>query len=367
MSQLIEKASALLSNMFDEKRGLFSYSTRIENRTYNNDFSHPSAIRYTINCLAGIQRADKYYPHLFDFYEILESFLAHQAANITNVADNGLLLAVLSEADHDNVKVQLKKVQKIIENKKVLLGCSLQDLCWILTGLTSYAKKSGSELARELCERVFKVLHQHYFNRDSLFPFHSLETYRRRFVSFGAITYFLRSLYEYGHTFSDKYAETIFRELTIRIISLQGPMGEWPWFFDAKRGEVVDYYRIYSVHQDSMAMLFLFPALESGISGVAEAIQKSYQWLFGVNELNEPMIMSQPFFVFRSIKRKEGWEREKRYARAVLRSITRTKARKIKSSLLEINKECRSYHIGWILYTWSGRDDFREFTELQLL
>ena len=367
MSQLIEKASALLSNMFDEKRGLFSYSTRIENRTYSNDFSHPSAIRYTINCLAGIQRAVKFYPRLWDLGDILERFLAHQLDNIKNEGDNGLLLAVLAEAEHDNVKVQLKKVQKIIENKKVLLGCSLQDLCWILTGLTSYAKKSGSEVGRELSERVFKVLHQHYFNRDTLFPFHSLEAYRRRFVSFGGIVYFLKSLYDYSHTFSDKYAETIFRELTIRIISLQGPMGEWPWFFDAKRGEVVDYYQIYSVHQDSMAMLFLFPALDLGVPGASEAIERSYRWLFGVNELNEPMIVSQPFFIFRSIKRKEGWEREKRYARAVLRSITRKKVRQINPYLLEINKECRSYHIGWILYAWSGRGDFQEFTELQLL
>lgn len=366
MNQLIEKASRFLLNMFNEKQGLFSYSTRLEGNNYVNDFSHHSVIRYTINSLAGIQRADKYYPHLFDFYEILESFLAHQATNIMNVADNGLLLSVLAEAEHDNVKVQLKKVQKIIENKKVLLGCSLQDLCWILTGLSAYAKKSQSEVGRELSERVFKVLHQHYFNRDTLFPFHSLEAYRRRFVSFGAITYFLRSLYDYSHTFSDKYAETIFRELTIRIISLQGPMGEWPWFFDAKRGEVVDYYQIYSVHQDSMAMLFLFPALDLGVPGASEAIERSYRWLFGVNELNEPMIVPQPFFIFRSIKRKESWEREKRYARAVLRSITRTKARQINPYLLEINKECRSYHIGWILYAWSGRGDFREFTELQL-
>ena len=367
MNQLIEKASRFLLNMFDEKQGLFSYSTRLEGKNYVNDFSHHSVIHYTINSLAGIQRADKYYPHLFDFYEILESFLAHQATNITNVADNGLLLSVLAEAEHDNVKVQLTKVQKIIENKKVLLGCSLQDLCWILTGLTTYAKKSGSQLARDLCGSIFKILHEHYFNQDTLFPFHSLEAYRRRFVSFGGIVYFLKSLYDYSHTFSDKYAETIFRRLTSRIIDLQGPCGEWPWFFDAKKGSVVDYYQIYSVHQDSMAMLFLFPALELGISGAAEAIQKSYRWLFGTNELKESMILPQPFFIFRSIKRKESWEREKRYARALLRSVTRTKARKVDSSLLEINKECRSYHIGWILYAWSGRRDFREFTELQLL
>jgi hypothetical protein len=367
MSQLVEKASKLLLNMFDERTALFSYSTCLQRGRYRNDFSHPSIYRYTINSLAGIQRAVKFYPHLWDFGDILERFLAHQLDNIKNQGDNGLLLAVLAEAEHDNVKVQLKKIQKIIENKKVLLGCSLQDLCWILIGLSAYAKKSGSEVGRELSERVFNVLHQHYFNRGTLFPFHSLETYRRRFVSFGAIAYFLKALYEYSYVFSDKYTETIFRRLTSRIIDVQGPCGEWPWFFDAKKGSVVDYYQIYSVHQDSMAMLFLFPALDLGVPGASEAIERSYRWLFGINELKEPIIMSQPFFVFRSIKRKEGWEREKRYARAVLRSITRTKARQTKPYLLEINKECRSYHIGWILYAWSGRGDFREFTELRLL
>ena len=113
MSQLIEKASGLLLNMFDERTALFSYSTCLQRGTYRNDFSHPSAIRYTINCLSGIQRAVKFYPRLWDLGDILERFLAHQLDNIKNQGDNGLLLAVLAEAEHDNVKVQLKKVQKI--------------------------------------------------------------------------------------------------------------------------------------------------------------------------------------------------------------------------------------------------------------
>jgi hypothetical protein len=33
---------------------------------------------------------------------------------------------------------------------------------------------------------------------------------------------------------------------------------------------------------------------------------------------------------------------------------------------LVINPECRSYHLGWIIYVWTNRDDFSDFTELRL-
>lgn len=57
-------------------------------------------------------------------------------------------------------------------------------------------------------------------------------------------------------------------------------------------------------------MLFLFPALNLGIIEAKRAIMKSYQWLFGTNEVGEKMIVDKPFFIYRSIRKKGKYERE---------------------------------------------------------
>jgi hypothetical protein len=184
-------------------------------------------------------------------------------------------------------------------------------------------------------------------------------------VSFGAIVYFLWSLYEYSQVFHDKYAAAIFRESCLRVIGLQQNMGEWPWFINANTSRILDLYQVYSVHQDSMAMLFLLPAKESGISEADPAIKNSYDWLFGSNEMGENMIAPEPFFIYRSIRRKGTFEIRKRYVRSLLLSLSRKEGERARPSSLEINRECRSYHLGWILFVWSGREDFEEFTGLQ--
>ncbi len=129
----------------------------------------------------------------------------------------------------------------------------------------------------------------------------------------------------------------------------------------------MDWYQVYSVHQDSMAMLFLLPAFDSGVEGAKDAICKSYKWLFGNNQLQKAIIQQNPFFIYRSIKQKQFAERPVRIIKSVTNKIMGRNANLVNPQCLEINEECRSYHIGWIIYAWAGRNDFTEFTELRLL
>ncbi|MFB0566645.1 MAG: hypothetical protein ACETWK_13340, partial [Candidatus Aminicenantaceae bacterium] len=356
MSKLIFQSSNLLKKMFDEERCLFAYSTQLNNEKYVNEFSHPAVYRYTINTLAGIHQANKFYSIDWDFNKILDRFLSLHSKNITNEGDKGLLLYVLSLANHESRHVQFSDLESIATDRDKLLSLNAQDISWILLGLTKYAEQQKDTRAASTAEKTFRVLNRHFFNKDTLLPFHALSRYRKKFVNFGTITHFLASLHEYSKVFNDKYAETIFLESTRQLISLQGERGEWPWFINAYNAQVFDWYQIYSVHQNSMAMLFLLPALDLGINEAETAISKSYRWLFGQNELRTPMITHQPFFIYRSIRRKGNlkYDRGKRYLRSLIRSSIMNKpAKKINSSQLEINKECRSYHLGWLLFVWA--------------
>jgi hypothetical protein len=100
-----------------------------------------------------------------------------------------------------------------------------------------------------------------------------------------------------------------------------------------------------------MAILFLRPALNAAIAGAATAIDRSVRWVHGENDLGLRFYLDDPFFfAYRAVERDESWTKARRYGRWLgARSATG-----VQPSLLRVNRECRSYHLGWILYAWSG-------------
>jgi hypothetical protein len=136
------------------------------------------------------------------------------------------------------------------------------------------------------------------------------------------------------------------------VLALQADDGAWPWLLDVRCGLPIDLYPIFSVHQDSMAMLFLFAARARGVPGTQEAIELSFRWNLGCNELHAAILQEHPYaWFYRSIERAERWPRARRYLRGLGRA---PRAYPPPSPGVRLNRECRSYHPGWVLYTWSG-------------
>ena len=79
--------------------------------------------------------------------------------------------------------------------------------------------------------------------------------------------------------------------------------------------------------------------------------------MLGENELATPMIHADPFVAYRSIERAERLPRARRYLRALPRSLAGRADRPAGGKGIRINPECRSYHVGWILYAWAGRSE----------
>ena len=94
-------------------------------------------------------------------------------------------------------------------------------------------------------------------------------------------------------------------------------------------------------------------------------VTKSFKWIYGENEINAPMMQAEPFFINRSLRQAGGNERVRRFLRATAHSVRGTSAPHPARGGVEINPECRSYHIGWILYAWAARTDFPEFLHLR--
>jgi hypothetical protein len=134
--------------------------------------------------------------------------------------------------------------------------------------------------------KLFQFLLDRYHAASGLF-FDAASGPRRRFGSFATQTYLPLACYAYGELMSDDRAIKIANAYTRKLIERQGPQGQWPWFFDAVSGRVLDYYEVYSVHQYGMAPAFLERAEQHGVFEARNAIIRGFNWVLGNNQLGE--------------------------------------------------------------------------------
>jgi hypothetical protein len=358
-AELRRRAQSFLVEAVRREDGLFPYSTVVRNGAYVHDFDHPAAVRYTINSLLGLQASARRDPGALDPGDVsalTETFLEHHLERIGNPADLGLLLVLLCEGELSTRRAnELLARLGSAARSRAATRLTMQEASWMLWGACSAADAglaSGPATARALADLILG----RFVDPGSGLPRHSLRRYRGDIVSFGALTYFLRGMLEFSRLSEDPRARRTFERGVDAIVGIQGERGEWPWLISVQRRVPLDVYPVFAVHQDSMSMLFLLPALESGLD-VGDAIAKSFSWVLGRNELSEPMIEREPFVAYRSIERVERLPRLSRYLRASAGSIAGKAGESENGRGVRINRECRSYHLGWILYAWSGRTE----------
>lgn len=361
MTDLCACAESFLLGVYSDAEGLFPFSTRLEDGVFVNDFEHPHTIRYTVNSLLGLRRAAQLNGQgaigVAEVDRMIDRFLDRQYDSISSPADFGLLALLLAERGPSaHLGRALDQLAALARRPQALRKLNLQDLGWILWGASAAGQRKIAG-AERTAQRVFRVVREDFVDERSGLATHSLSLYRRGLVSFGSTVYFLRSSYEYGLFARDPEAHRLFADGVQKMIGIQGPLGEWPWILRARTGLPVEFYPLFSVHQDSMAMLFLLPALDEGMPGVREAIDRSFAWALGRNELGIPMLWNEPHFAYRSIERSDRFPRPRRYLRAARNIALRRDSRTVSGNGLRLNPECRSYHLGWILYAWAGRTD----------
>jgi hypothetical protein len=103
-----------------------------------------------------------------------------------------------------------------------------------------------------------------------------------------------------------------------------------------------------------MSLLFLVPALETGVLADRGPLERSVAWADGANELELPMVASEPPFMLRAIERRDPWQRAQRYARATAARAGRGD-RKAAPRSLRLNAVSHSYEWGWLLFAGAER------------
>jgi hypothetical protein len=238
-----------------------------------------------------------------------------------------------------------------------------QDIGMLASGMTAMTLKEGGQWRGRADMLVERLRRYYYSSRHNLF-YNQPKGFRRNFSSFASQVYSMLALYQYGEAFGADWAIQLAKETSRRIISLQGPLGEWAWFYYVPGGRIVDFYEVYSVHQHGMAPAFLHHAVKHEVAGARAALINGFSWLFGRNEMDISMLRPTENMFYRSQLRqgelKTSW---KRGLRSVINvTLGRNDAVTHHRGLI-LREECRSYELGWILWSFGDRSDYPELTD----
>ncbi|HEU4904904.1 MAG TPA: hypothetical protein VFT19_02165 [Solirubrobacterales bacterium] len=177
-----------------------------------------------------------------------------------------------------------------------------------------------------------------------------------RLTSFAAQVYPLHGLAAY-HRVTGEAPSSSLRRAGERIVAEQGPLGQWWWLYSSRKRVVLEGYPVYSVHQDGMAFMALLPLEALGEGSYLEPLARGLAWLEGENELGVDLVQREPPLISRNIQRR-GSDADAMFgiSRA---NLARVAARSLVPSgdgtaadpaRLEVLRECRPYHLGWLLH-----------------
>lgn len=237
------------------------------------------------------------------------------------------------------------------------------DVAWMLTAATA-ARSAGPADDFTLLEQVAKVARDRLMDAQGptgafphALPAASLGRFRSHVGCFADQVYPIQALARHAAATGDRAALRAANRCATVICDAQGSAGQWWWHYDARDGSVVERFPVYSVHQHAMAPMALFDLAESGGDDHTAEVLLGLDWLRTHPEAYDELIDDERSVVWRKIGRHEPPKAARKLA-AVSTSVRRGwhlpgVDRVWPAS--RIDRECRPYELGWLLYAWLSR------------
>jgi hypothetical protein len=152
----------------------------------------------------------------------------------------------------------------------------------------------------------------------------------------------------------DTEALRVANQVAAGICEAQGEHGQWWWHYDARSGAVVEGYPVYSVHQLSMAPMALLDLGEAGGDTHIAEIALGLGWMLERPESAESLIDEKLALTWRKVAREDP----RKLVRGIKAVASRTGIGAGLGTLdriypaAAVDRECRPYELGWLLYAW---------------
>lgn len=185
--------------------------------------------------------------------------------------------------------------------------------------------------------------------------------FRAHASCFADFVYPIQALSHYHLTTGNKKAIEAAIRCAEHMCELQGPEGQWWWYYDARTGRVLERYPVYAVHQDAMAPMALLVLAKASGQDYSTSIEKDLLWLVNPTEITESLIDTECKVIWRKVARREPWRiiRGLQAASSYLHRGLRVPGVNVLFPPSSIDYESRPYHMGWILYAWSAEGLWR--------
>lgn len=180
---------------------------------------------------------------------------------------------------------------------------------------------------------------------------------RRHVGCFADQVYPIQALARLAHADDDRVALRTAEACAARIVELQGDAGQWWWHYDTRDGSVVESYPVYSVHQHAMAPMALLDLYDAGGTDYRDAVIKGLLWIDKRPETNEPVVSPEDSVIWRKVGRNEPRKLVRSIAAVTtgLRAGLHLPGINMAFPPGRIDRECRPYEFGWLLYAWRSR------------
>jgi hypothetical protein len=359
-SPLINYALSGLQKCWMPDLQRWSHIYHLDGRENPNESVPHSDVVYSLNVLLGMSRI-RAVPQTIDIPEAFETNVDHLTRLPVPKYVFGMALWAAAKLNLDVPFGVTKSIRQLMEDQSKWTSFRAQDLGMLLTGIVAQAAEGRTELIHHAAP-LLKFLSESYGTESGLFCEMAVGC-RRRFSSFATQAYLAIACYSYGEFADDLEAIELANACARRLIALQGPQGEWPSSFDAMRGEVVDFYEVYSVHQYGMAPALFEFAQRHQVEGATEALIRGFSWIFGTNQLKRSMLLPRLQMIVRSqVRQNELNSKSWRVVRAAANAYLGRKTQLISPEKLTLRMECRSYELGWILWSFGERNDLPQLT-----
>jgi hypothetical protein len=314
------------------------------------------SLRYTLIVLLGLLRAEEHgLENPFHLGALRSRMLSELDSSELTPGDLGLALWAESRAGGDAVHELVRALRQRIERGDID-GLLSMEVAWIVTGLTEAGARGDLGEGEAILARCRQQLIEERRPRGGLVT-HVARGRRKRLPHFADQIYSVQALSQLARIREDGAARDAARSIGDLLLENQMPNGAWPWIYDPIRATVVEPYELYSVHQDSMAMLGMHGLSEAtGEPRYRDVAVKSLDWNYGANELGVQIFDREAQMIYRSIRRKPRFARA-RQARNAAATYLRAAPRLAEPEELEVNRAMRPYHLGWLLEAWAGREE----------
>ncbi len=348
-----------LERMYDPSTHLFSTSYREAGGTMVH-IRHPHDDHmYTMNCLLGLSRARAGGSEVF---VDIEAAYRHAARGVSDHGDCVENLAATVWTGRclgtEVPREALSFLSRAVDGGSAARRLTAQGLAWAMA-----AYLAGGEEDQEKATALSRLAVEHYVHPGSGLVRHTIAGVRKDWASFAASCYMSYALLLLAEATGDAGARGNGLRIARSLVRLQGPQGQWPWFYHVPSGRVADYYPVYSVHQHAMAPFFLLPAIDGGYEEFREPLARGFRWILGQNELGLSMVEPERRVIWRCLMRPGSFPRLRRAARAARAAHGGALPRIEDGSALLVNWECRSYELGWALWAFGGRNDFKNILD----